>query len=138
MPIIVRLLGCITSMLIGLLASACDRAPASSTSGGTTSPQPDAAAPARVGSCDRASSTGTCSEYIGAYLAQNEILLTSSCARLGGTFVYAECPNTSVIGACTLSTGEVRKFYGTGASAYDSERAQKECATSYHGAWTPR
>ncbi len=125
----------ITSMLGVLIA--CDRAPASSgPDGGAASNAPKAIA--RIGSCDRASLTGTCSEYNGTYLAQNEILLTSSCSKLGGTFVYAECPNTSIVGACTLSTGEIRKFYGTGSSAYEPERAQKECETSYRGSWTAR
>lgn len=133
----VREIVCITSMALALMA--CDRAPASATSdGGTASSRRELEAPQRIGSCDRGSSTGTCSEYAGTYLAQNELLLTSSCSRLGGTFVYAECPNTSVVGACTLSTGEIRKFYGTGASAYDAERARKECETSYRGSWEAR
>jgi putative hemolysin len=92
----------------------------------------------RVGSCDRGSISGTCSDYGSAYLAQNEGLLTSSCAKLGGTFVYSECPNTSVVGACTLSTGESRKFYGTGASAFDPDRARKECESTFRGSWTAR
>jgi hypothetical protein len=78
---------------------------------------------------------GTCSEYGGTYLAQNEILVKSSCAKLGGTWVAAECPNTSVVGGCTLSSGEVRKYYGTGTSAYDVDRAKSECATTLHGSW---
>lgn len=93
---------------------------------------------ARVASCDRASVTGTCSEYEGSYLAQNENLLKASCAKLGGTYVLAECPNTSVIGSCKLSTGESRKFYGTGASAYEPDRARKECEATFRGAWQPR
>jgi hypothetical protein len=52
--------------------------------------------------------------------------------------VYAECPNTSVVGACTLSTGEVRKFYGTGGAAFEPDRARSECLTSYRGAWQAR
>jgi hypothetical protein len=92
----------------------------------------------RIGSCDRVAITGTCSEYAGKYLADNEVLLTSSCAKLGGTFVYTECPNTSVIGSCTLSTSEVRKFYGAGAAAWDPERARSECVGSFGGSWQAR
>ncbi len=137
MAIIVRFIVCITSLLGVLMA--CDRSPeAGIGNADPASIQRDARAPMRVGSCDRSSSTGTCSQYAGSYLSQNEVLLTSSCSKLGGTFVYAECPNTSVIGACTLSTGEVRKFYGTGASAYEPEPAQKECETSYRGTWASR
>lgn len=127
---------CITSMAAALMA--CDRSSTSSGSAGSdngVATRDASASRQRIGSCDRAPSTGTCSEYSGAYLVQNEILLTSSCAKLGGTFVYAECPNTSVVGSCTLSTGEVRKFYGTGSAAYEPERARSECEGSYRGAW---
>ena len=123
--------------LVVLMLLGCDRAPpAAHDAGASSTVKPEALR--RVGSCDRGSLTGTCSEYGGTYLAENEILLTSSCAKLGGTFVYAECPNTSVIGGCTLSTGEIRKFYGTGSSAYTVDRAQNECVSSYRGTWTPR
>ncbi|MBX3206153.1 MAG: hypothetical protein KF764_13870 [Labilithrix sp.] len=133
----VRELVCITSML-GVL-TACNRSSTSSDNdAGPSLRGPARGAFERVGSCDRAPSTGTCSEYAGAYLVSNEVLLTSSCSRLGGTFVYAECPNTSVVGACTLSTGEVRKFYGTGASAYEPERARQECEGSFRGSWQAR
>jgi hypothetical protein len=112
----------------------------SGSDGQPAAPSPDAGdfrgpTPQRIGSCDRAPTTGTCSEYGGPYLVQNEALLTASCARLGGTFVYAECPNTSNVGSCTLSTGEVRKFYGTGASAFEPERARTECEKTCRGAW---
>jgi hypothetical protein len=131
----VRAMSCIGAMAITLMA--CDRSAASGDNR-DAEPARGAVTIGRVGSCDRASSTGTCSEYGGTYLAQNEILLTSSCGKLGGTFVYAECPNTSVVGACTLSTGEVRKFYATGASGYEPDRARKECESSFHGSWQAR
>jgi hypothetical protein len=90
---------------------------------------------ARIASCDRVASMSYCAEYSGAYLAQNEVALTGSCKKLGGAFVVAECPNTAVLGACTLPTGEVRKLYSSGEAAFDLSRAQKECASSYHGTW---
>lgn len=77
-----------------------------------------------------------CSEYSGAYLAQNEAVLSSGCGKLGGTFVGAECPNTSVLGSCALSTTEVRKFYASGGAVYDVARAQKECEGPYRGKWS--
>jgi hypothetical protein len=89
----------------------------------------------RIASCDRVTAMSYCAEYTGAYLAQNEVALTGSCKKLGGAFVLAECPNTAVLGACTLPTGEVRKLYSSGEAAFDLARAQKECATSYHGTW---
>lgn len=93
------------------------------------------AGPVRLASCDRVTSMSYCAEYSGTYLAQNELALSGSCKKLGGAFVFAECPNTAVLGACTLPTGEVRKLYASGGAAFDAARAQKECATSYHGAW---
>lgn len=120
----VRVIGCIT-LLLGL---GCQRS-----SDVVAGDAGAARATQRTGSCDRGQSTGTCSEYTGAYLEQNQLLLTTSCGKLGGTFVYAECPNTSVIGSCTLSTTEIRKFYATGAAAYDPERAQVECEKSFRG-----
>ena len=89
----------------------------------------------RIASCDRVASMSYCAEYGGAYLAQNELALTGSCKKLGGAFVFAECPNTAVLGACTLPTGEVRKLYSSGEAAFDLARAQKECASTYHGTW---
>jgi hypothetical protein len=89
----------------------------------------------RTSSCDRVTNMSVCSEYHGAYLAQNEAVLSSACAKLSGAFVAAECPNTSVLGSCTLSTGEVRKFYASGGAAYDAARAEKECTGPYKGQW---
>jgi hypothetical protein len=119
---------------VAVAVSSCKRSEGTQGDAGTAA----SADSQRVGSCDRVSATGTCSEYKGAYLTQNELLLTSSCGKLGGTFVYAECPNTSGVGACTFTTGEVRKFYGTGASAWEPDRAQKECERSFHGVWKAR
>lgn len=94
-----------------------------------------ASAPLRIASCDRVATMSYCAEYTGTYLAQNELALSGSCKKLGGAFVFAECPNTAVLGACTLPTGEVRKLYSSGEAAFDAPRAQKECAAAYHGTW---
>lgn len=91
--------------------------------------------PTRIASCDRVATMSYCAEYSGAFLVQNELALSGSCKKLNGAFVSAECPNTAVLGACTLPTGEVRKLYSSGEAAFDLARAQKECATSYHGTW---
>ena len=102
----------------------------SSSSSSTTTPRQ------RTASCDRVTGQSVCSEYSGSYLAQNEAVISSGCAKLGGAFVGAECPNTAVLGSCTLSTTEVRKFYASGGAAYDAARAQKECEGSYRGTWS--
>lgn len=90
----------------------------------------------RTSSCDRVTNMSVCSEYHGTYLALNEAVLGSACAKLSGAFVGAECPNTAVLGSCVLATGEVRKFYASGGAPYDVARAEKECTGPYKGKWT--
>lgn len=120
-------------VLVVMLSIACskseDEKTTSVASSATTS------TPSRLASCDRVAAMSYCAEYSGSYLSQNELALSGGCKRLGGAFVFAECPNTAVLGACTLPTGEVRKLYSSGEAAFDLARAQKECATSYHGTW---
>lgn len=116
-----------------LFGAGCARAPAVDTADAGP-----AASPPRVASCDRAHAAGTCSEYAGAHLEENEARLTSTCATLGGAFVHAACPVTSALGDCALSTGESRKFYGTGASAYDADGARVACEDTFRGTWRAR
>lgn len=114
---------------------ACSRDDGASSASGRASATSVAPVSTRIVSCDRVPATSLCSEYSGSYLAQNEAVLSSSCGKLGGAFVPAECPNTSVLGSCALST-EVRKFYGSGAVAYDAAKAESECVSSYKGKWS--
>lgn len=118
-------------MLLLLLLAACSRDEAPS----SPSPARDAGAPARLASCDRVAAMSVCSEYEGAYLAQNELAVTTTCKKLSGAFVYAECPNTALLGSCVLATTERRRFYGSGQAAYTLESAKKECA-SFRGTWS--
>lgn len=97
----------------------------------TTTPSP-----ARTASCDRVTTMSVCSEYSGNNLVLNEAVLSATCVKLGGAFVRAQCPNTSVLGSCTLATGEVRKFYGSGGAAYEVANAEKECSGPYKGKWS--
>jgi len=90
----------------------------------------------RTSSCDRVTAMSVCSEYSGAYLAQNEATFSARCGKLGGVFVGAECPNTNVLGSCVLSTSEVRKFYASGGATYDAARAETECTGPYKGKWS--
>jgi hypothetical protein len=115
----------------------CGEADGGGTAGGAASATSvvEASASSRIGSCDRISKMSICSEYAGGYLARDEAILTSTCAKFSGTFVYAECPNTSVLGACKLSTTEARKYYASGALAYDATRAKQDC-DSLKGKWT--
>jgi hypothetical protein len=98
------------------------------------SPDASATIAPRIASCDRITSMSVCSEYSAAYLGTNEAVHRAACAKLAGTFALGECPNTSVLGTCTLSTGEARKFYAGGAAAYDAVSAEKACG-GYAGTW---
>jgi hypothetical protein len=127
-----------TSFVIAIVALhatfACTRennAASGTEDSGTTTPS----APARTGSCDRVTTMSVCSEYSGSRLVLNEAVLSATCVKLGGAFVRAACPNTSVLGSCTLATGEVRKFYASGGAPYDATRAEKECTGPYTGKW---
>jgi hypothetical protein len=124
-------------LAVVVLAFACAVACSKSEDDKAASVASSAAAttPSRIASCDRVASMSYCAEYSGRYLAQNELALSGSCKKLNGAFVFAECPNTAVLGSCTLPTGEVRKLYSSGEAAFDAARAQKECAAAYHGTW---
>lgn len=113
-----------------------DGGSASAASSSSSSLGPRGTPSGRTSSCDRVTNMSVCSEYYGAYLAQNEAVLSSACAKLSGAFVGAECPNTAVLGSCVLATGEVRKFYASGGASYDAARAEKECTGPYKGKWT--
>lgn len=116
-------------------SAACEK---SEGTGATPSASASAAlTPAAKGSCDRVSTMSVCSEYAPAQLAKDTAVLTAQCTKLGGTYVAAGCPNTAVLGSCTLGTGEVRTFYASGGAAYDAARAAKECSSLYSGTWKP-
>ena len=129
-----------TIVFITIVVSDATCARCNDSAGGTSNANADGASVTtsqRTSSCDRVPAMSVCSEYSGAYLAQNEAVLSSACGKLGGTFVGAECPNSAVLGSCTLSTGEVRKFYASGGAPYDIARAQTECEGPYRGKWAP-
>lgn len=120
------------SLLVALQATqGCSRNDASSGSGADAL----AESPSRTSNCDRITAMGVCSQYSGSYLVMNEGVLRESCRKLAGTFVGGQCPNTTVLGSCTLATTEVRHYYASGASPYDAARAEKECTGNYAGKW---
>lgn len=128
----------LTTALLVSFASTCGRCGEGEGEGEGAGPDSAAAASAgssRVLSCDRVTQASVCSEYTGVYLAHNDAVLRATCGKLKGTFAYAECPNSSVVGTCTLPTTETRRFFGSGGTPYDQPRAQRECETSYKGKW---
>lgn len=131
-----RILAVLASVVVACGATGCSRSNEAEAGAGAGASASAPALLARTASCDRITGMSVCSEYSGAYLAQNEAVHSAGCVKLGGTFVAAECPNTAVLGSCALSTGEVRKFYGSGGAAYDVARAEKECTGPYKGTWS--
>lgn len=124
----------LAASLVALQATqACSRT--ENASSGSSGDDALAPSPARTSNCDRITAMGVCSEYSGSYLLMNEGVLRTSCAKLGGTFVGGQCPNTTVLGSCTLATSEVRHYYTSGAATYDAARAAKECTGNYAGKW---
>jgi hypothetical protein len=120
------------SSLVALQATlACSRSDSASSSGADAL----APSPSRTSNCDRITAMGVCSEYSGSYLVMNEGALRESCGKLNGFFVGGQCPNTTVLGSCTLATSEVRHYYASGAVPYDAARAEKECTGNYAGKW---
>lgn len=98
---------------------------------------PPAASAVAHASCDRVSAMSVCSEYAPAQVSASGAVLAAQCTKLGGAYVAAPCPNTAVLGSCTIGTGEVRVYYGSGAVAYDAGRATKDCTATYRGKWKP-
>lgn len=129
-----RLLLTLSASLLSL-AVGCDKGKGSGSAEGAA---PSASAPAATqASCDRVSSMSVCSEYAASQITASGAVLSSQCTKLGGAYVAAPCPNTALLGRCTIGTGEVRVYYASGAAAYDGARAEKDCTSSYRGKWKP-
>jgi hypothetical protein len=119
-------------LVLAALTSACGK-----TERLDEAPAPSAVtAPVRA-ACDRVTTMSVCSDYALARPAKDPALLAAACTKLGGTYVASSCPNTAVLGACTLGNGEMRTYYASGGAAYDAPRAEKECTSLYAGAWKP-
>jgi hypothetical protein len=129
---IASVLALVSSVVALYATSGCSRTEGAASSSGADALAPSAA---RTSNCDHITAMGVCSEYSGSYLVMNEGVLRESCRKLGGTFVNGECPNTTVLGSCTLATSEVRHYYASGAATYDAPRAEKECTGNYSGKW---
>lgn len=128
----VRCASVVLGAVSAIAVAGCDKAAASAS--------PDAGVsedPSRVASCDRVRAASVCSEYSGSYLAERAKVLGASCQKLGGSFAEGACPNTTVLGACALPTGEVRRLYAGGATPFDAAGAVEECRATYRGVWSP-
>lgn len=117
-----------------ILLAACSKAQDETPATTTTPPAPPAPGQGAA-SCDRITAMSICSEYGAAHVASSAKILGAQCTKLGGAYVASPCPNTSVLGACTMSTGEVRVYYASGAISYDAARAEKDCSQTMRGKW---
>ena len=78
-------------------------------------------------SCTMVSELGTCNEYRG---GRSFGLEKSLCEGFKGTFSNAGCSTDGEIGACTMSDGEVKRYYGSkvaGDRALTLVEAQTDC-----------
>lgn len=84
-----------------------DAAKADAKTGETTTTSATVAAKA---SCNMLTELGTCNEYRG---GSSFGLEKSLCEGFHGKFASAACPTESQVGACTMSDGEVKRYYGS-------------------------
>jgi len=73
----------------------------------------------------------TCEEYSAAKPeAQHD------CEVLKGQWATAACPTEKLIGTCTTSTDNKRRYYGHGTEGYSMGDAVANCEHEFHGTWS--
>jgi hypothetical protein len=88
----------------------------------------------RTGSCNNIESVSTCSDYSGDAFALGESLQQSMCEAGHGTYTSGgACPAENRVGTCTISGGQVRRYYSTGTLAYTVETARNDCTQLFQG-----
>ncbi|HSO37420.1 MAG TPA: hypothetical protein VLT33_33070 [Labilithrix sp.] len=113
----------VTSLMLAAVV-ACGKKADRESAGETTTTS--AAATARA-SCTMVSELGTCNEYRN---GQSFGLEKSLCEGFKGTFTNAGCSTNGQIGACTMSDGEVKRYYGSkvaGDHGLTVEEAKIDC-----------
>jgi len=75
-------------------------------------------------SCDMSSDTGSCNEYRDGTTFGLE---KSLCEGFKGKFTMAACPTSNQVGWCSLSEGEVKRYYGSGANTFTQAEAKADC-----------
>jgi hypothetical protein len=78
-------------------------------------------------SCNMVTELGTCNEYPG---RASFGLEKSLCEGFHGKFAVAGCSTEGQLGSCTMSDGEVKRYYGSkiaGEHALTVEEAKSDC-----------
>jgi hypothetical protein len=89
-----------------------------------------------TGSCNNIQNVSTCTDLSGDAFALGESLQQSMCEAANGTYANGgACPTENLVGSCTISGGQVRRYYSTGQLAYQAANAQSDCTTLYSGTW---
>lgn len=115
----------VTVVTVGMLAAVACGKPSKDERAGEASTTAAALGAAKA-SCDMASELGSCNEYKN---GSSFGLEKSLCEGFKGKFAMAACPTTGQVGWCTLSDGEVKRYYGAAAKehAYTLEEAKADC-----------
>ncbi len=90
----------------------------------------------QTGSCNNVANVSSCTDLSGDAFALGESLQRSMCEAGNGTFGSGACPTENRVGSCTISGGQLRRYYSTGNLAYDAASAQSDCTTLYSGTWS--
>ena len=123
-----KTLAIVLSITIGMLtAVACGKPDkVAKDKDGRTNTTAGAIGGAVKASCDMTGELGRCNEYKGGTSFGVE---KSLCEGFKGKFSLAACPTAGQVGWCSLSDGEVRRYYGASAKdhAYTAAEAQSDC-----------
>jgi hypothetical protein len=123
----------VTALMLAAVAACGKKAERDSSSETTTT----SAAVVAKASCNMLGQLGTCNEYRGRTTFGLE---KSLCEGFKGRFANAGCSTTGQIASCTMSDGEIKRYYGAkvaGDHALTVEEAKNDCASdSVKGVFT--
>ncbi len=114
----------VTSLMLAAVVACGRKADGAETSGLTITTSASVAAKA---SCTMVAQLGTCNEYRS---GQSFGLEKSLCEGFNGTFTNAGCATTGQMGSCTMSDGEVKRYYDAkiaGDRALTLDEAKSDC-----------
>src|SRR4051794_151516 len=116
----------ITALMLAAVVACGKKAEKRDQPGETTT---TSAAVAAKASCNMLAELGTCNEYRSGTTFGLE---KSLCEGFKGKFANTGCSPTGQIGACTMSDGEIKRYYGAkvaGDHALTIEEAKADCAS---------
>lgn len=122
-----RILGLLLALTAPAALTAC---------GGEEAEAQSAAESSQTGSCNNVDNLSTCTDLSGEAFTLGESLQQSMCQAGNGTYASGgACPTAGLVGSCQIGGGQLRRYYSTGALAYDAARAQSDCTELFSGTW---